>query len=99
MARFRSGVVIAVAAVLVLTACSSDKKTSSGGGSGSSSAAALTNSFRGVTKTSIKVAFVVVDFKCLEQFIDSNQGDDEKIIKVMVDDVNKHGGILGRQIE
>ena len=100
MARFRSGLVIALAAVLVLTACSSDKKTSSGGGSGSSSAsAALTDSFRGVTKTSIKVAFVVVDFKCLEQFIDSNQGDDEKIIKVMVDDVNKNGGILGRQIE
>ena len=103
MVRFRSGIVIALAAVLVMSACSSDKKTASTGSSGatssSSGSVALTDSFRGVTKTSIKVAFVVVDFKCLEQFIDNNQGDDEKIIKVFVDDMNKNGGILGRQIE
>lgn len=84
-----------------MSACSDDKKTESttGSASSSSSSAALTDSFRGVKAGTIKIAFVVVDFQCLEQFIDNNQGDDEKIIKVFVDDMNKNGGILGRQIE
>jgi hypothetical protein len=104
MVRVRSGLAVALVAVLVLAACSSDKKTTAtGSGSSSSSSSSavgpLTASFRGVTATSIKIAFVVVDFACLAQFIDNTQGDDEKIIKVFVDDVNKNGGILGRQLE
>src|SRR5687768_3877926 len=101
MVRGRSVVAVLLAGALVMAACSDDKKSASttGSGSASSSNAPLTDSFRGVTATTIKIAFVVVDFKCLEQFIDNNQGDDEKIIKVFVDDMNKKGGILGRQIE
>jgi len=102
MVRVRSAVAVLLVATLVLSACSDDKKEASTTGSGpaaASSDAPLTDSFRGVKAATIKIAFVVVDFKCLEQFIDNNQGDDEKIIKVFVDDMNKKGGIGGRQIE
>ena len=101
MVRGRSVVAVLLAGALLMAACSDDKKEASTTGSGSASAsdAPLTDSFRGVKAGTIKIAFVVVDFKCLEQFIDNNQGDDEKIIKVFVDDLNKKGGIGGRQIE
>jgi len=101
MVRGRSVVAVLLAGALLMAACSDDKKSASTTDSGgaASSNAPLTDSFRGVKAGTIKIAFVVVDFQCLEQFIDNNQGDDEKIIKVFVDDMNKNGGILGRQIE
>ena len=100
MFRVRSGFAVALVALLAMTACSSDKKTTAtGGSSSSSSSAALTASFRGITATTIKIGVVSVDFKCIEQFVDFNQGDAEKIAKALVDDVNKKGGIGGRQVE
>ncbi|MEY2403217.1 MAG: branched-chain amino acid transport system substrate-binding protein, partial [Acidimicrobiaceae bacterium] len=97
MFRVRSAVAVLLAATLILAACGSDKKSTTSSNA-SSSNAPLTASFRGVTATTIKIGFAVVDFKCLEQFVDNTQGDDEKIIKVFVDDINKNGGILGRQL-
>ncbi|MEY2461296.1 MAG: branched-chain amino acid transport system substrate-binding protein [Acidimicrobiaceae bacterium] len=100
MVRVRSAVAVLLAAALLTAACSSDKKTASTGGSASSSAnAPLTASFRGVTATTIKIGVLVVDFKCIEQFVDFTQGDAQKIVQALVDDVNKNGGILGRKLE
>ena len=101
MVRVRSGVVVAFTALLLLSACSSDsKKTGSSGASGaSSSAAPLTASFRGITATEIKIGVVVVDFACIAQFVDFTQGDAEKILNALVGNVNKNGGIDGRQVK
>jgi substrate-binding family protein len=58
----------------------------------------LTASFRGVTATSIKVGIITVDFSCIKQFIDTTMGDQPAIDQVMINDVNAHGGVLGRKI-
>jgi ABC-type branched-subunit amino acid transport system substrate-binding protein len=97
MVRFRSAVAVLLAAALVTAACSSDKKAATT--SSSSSAAPLTASFRGITATEIKIGVVVVDFKCIAQFVDFTQGDAEKILNALVDNVNKNGGIDGRQVK
>lgn len=98
MVRFRSAVAVLLAAALLAAACSDDKKTATTS-SASSSAAPLTASFRGVTATTIKIAIVVVDFECIAQFVDFNQGDAEKIANALVADINNKGGILGRKLE
>jgi hypothetical protein len=65
----------------------------------STSAAALTASFRGVTPTTIKIGVVNVDYTCIKQFVDYNFGDQKAISQVFIDDLNAHGGILGRKVE
>jgi ABC-type branched-subunit amino acid transport system substrate-binding protein len=104
MVRVRSVVAVLLAAALLTAACSSDKKTASTGGSASSSAnAPLTASFRGVTATTIKIGIATVEFvDCavpILQFTHSTQGDAKKIMQALVDDVNKNGGVGGRQLE
>jgi ABC-type branched-subunit amino acid transport system substrate-binding protein len=87
---------MAVALLMSVAACSSDKKAST---SSASSSAALTASFRGITADEIKIGVATVDFKCIEQFVDFNQGDAEKITNALVDNLNKNGGIDGRQVK
>ena len=82
-----------------MAACSSDKKTAATTASSSSPPVALTASFRGITATEIKIGVVVVDFACIAQFVDFTQGDAEKILNALVDNLNKNGGIGGRQIK
>ncbi len=98
--RIRSAVAVLLTATLLLACSSSGKKTSSSSSSGSSSSqAALTASFRGITATDIKIGVAVVDFQCIAQFVDFNQGDAQKIVTALVDDINKKGGIGGRQVK
>src|SRR5690349_4136285 len=78
MVRLRSTVAVLLAAVLIMAACSSDKKAATSNASSSAPPAQLTASFRGITATEIKIGVAVVDFQCIAQFVDSNQGDDEK---------------------
>jgi ABC-type branched-subunit amino acid transport system substrate-binding protein len=99
MVRVRSAVALLLVAVLVMAACSSDKKTTATTPSASSSNAPLTASFRGITATEIKIGVVVVDFACIAQFVDFTQGDAEKIVTALVNNINKNGGIGGRQIK
>jgi ABC-type branched-subunit amino acid transport system substrate-binding protein len=40
-----------------------------------------------------------VDYSCIKDFVDFNRGDQEETYKVFVDDLNQHGGILGRKVE
>src|SRR4051794_3016767 len=97
MVRFRSATAVLLAAALVMAACSSDNKAKTT--SSSSSNAPLTASARGITATEIKIGVAVVDFKCIAQFVDFTQGDAEKIANTLVADVNKNGGIGGRQLK
>ena len=96
-----------------LAACSSSSKpaaapttTAAAGGTASTASSAtsastvpLTASFRGVTATAIKVGIVTIDYSCIKQFVDYNFGDQPAIDKVFIDDLNAHGGILGRTID
>jgi hypothetical protein len=53
---------------------------------------------KGVTATSIRVGVSLVDFNCIEQYTNSIRVNQEQQWNPYFDDINKHGGILGRQI-
>jgi ABC-type branched-subunit amino acid transport system substrate-binding protein len=52
----------------------------------------------GVTPTTIKVGVALVDFTCIQQFVDSIRVGQQEIYQAYIDDINKKGGIAGRQI-
>jgi ABC-type branched-subunit amino acid transport system substrate-binding protein len=52
----------------------------------------------GVTATSIKLGISLIDFKCIQQFIDFTRPNQQAIYQAFVDDVNKKGGINGRKL-
>jgi ABC-type branched-subunit amino acid transport system substrate-binding protein len=101
--------VLFVALTLLVAACGGDNASSTTttaggatttGGDTTTTAGALTDSFRGVTSTEIKIGIATVDFKCLtdQHFVDFNQGDTQKIANALIDDINANGGVLGRNI-
>lgn len=53
---------------------------------------------QGVTATSIKIGFVLIDYSTVVQFIHNTAGNQVQTYQVFVNDVNKHGGVLGRKI-
>jgi ABC-type branched-subunit amino acid transport system substrate-binding protein len=65
----------------------------------SADAAAASQPAQGVTDSTIKLGLVQPDYDCIKDFVDFNRGDQEKTYKVFVDDLNAHGGILGRKVE
>ena len=52
----------------------------------------------GVTADSIKLGISLIDFKCIQQFIDFTRPNQQAIYQAFIDDVNKKGGINGRKI-
>ncbi|MFI5040482.1 MAG: ABC transporter substrate-binding protein [Acidimicrobiales bacterium] len=109
MTRPRVAPLIAVAVLVgsLLAACSSSAKkvaapittvTAAGQASTTSTPPALTASFRGVTATTIKLGIVNIDYTCIKQFVDYNFGNQAAIDQVFIDDLNAHGGILGRKV-
>jgi ABC-type branched-subunit amino acid transport system substrate-binding protein len=54
---------------------------------------------QGVTKDTIKIGVPLVDFDSIKDFVDYDFGDTEGISKILVDDINKNGGVDGRQLE
>jgi hypothetical protein len=97
--RWSAVLIVAVLATACTTArkdTSSSDTTSHSGGT-----AALTASARGVTATTIKVGFSYIDLEALAKqgIIKISHGPYEAIIKALVADVNKSGGINGRQLQ
>ena len=108
MSRWRLTPVVVVMVAALLAACGgSGKKAAAPTASTAAPAAtsstsvgpaALTASFRGVTATSIKIGIVTIDYACIKQFVNFNQGNERAIAQVLIDDLNAHGGILGRNV-
>jgi hypothetical protein len=98
----RSAAVLA-ALVLMAAACSSSSKSSgSSGTTGASGASgANTASAKGVTADTIKLGLSYPDLAALAKtgLIKVDNGDYQKIGQVLVDDINKNGGVNGRKIE
>ena len=90
------------AAALLFAACggdddddaSSDSTTGTTGGSGE-----LTDVGHGVSADTIKVGIAIIDYDAIKDFVDFTRGDQQETAQVFVDDINKNGGIDGRQIE
>jgi hypothetical protein len=53
----------------------------------------------GVSADAVKVAFAIVDFQCIKDFVSEIRVDQDEAYQVFVDHVNNNGGINGRKIE
>jgi hypothetical protein len=53
----------------------------------------------GVTADTIKLGVVMVDYSTIKDFVDFTRGNQQQAYQVFIDDINKHGGVLGRKIE
>ncbi len=91
---------VGVAAAVLFAACGSSGSSKSGGGA-TTAAGTLPQSTaagQGVTATTIKLGVVIIDYKSIASFIDFTRGNQQQAYQVEIDDINKHGGIDGRQI-
>jgi ABC-type branched-subunit amino acid transport system substrate-binding protein len=93
-----------LAVVLVLAACGSGTQTVSGttttrGGAGTSPNASIVKTLgQGVTDKTIKIGVALVDFKCIEAYVQQTRVDEYKVYQAFIDDINANGGIAGRKI-
>jgi len=103
MNRRRVLVAVVVAIAVTLAACGSSSKTTSGGGGNSAATTTTTPVVSktlgpGVTADSIKLGISLIDFKCIQQFIDFTRPNQQAIYQAFINDVNDKGGINGRKI-
>jgi ABC-type branched-subunit amino acid transport system substrate-binding protein len=100
----RRGLVGAIViAAMILAACGSSSPKASPGGTnsttGTTAPAVVSKTLgTGVTANSIKIGISLIDFKCIQQFIDFTRPNQQAIYQDFVDAVNKNGGINGRQL-
>ena len=101
MSRRRNIVVIFVAIAVVLAACGSSgstKTTSPTTVAGPSAFPVSTALGPGITANQIKLGIALIDFSCVRQYTDTIREHQDVNYNVYIDDINKHGGIDGRQI-
>jgi ABC-type branched-subunit amino acid transport system substrate-binding protein len=102
--RFRFRRATFVGLVVVTAACSSSAKsgapatTRPADGATTSSTPKDTSLDKGVTPTQIKLGVMMIDFSCIEQFVDAVEPEQQRAYQVYVDDINAKGGINGRKI-
>ena len=53
---------------------------------------------QGVTDSTIKIGVALVDFKCIEPYIQTTRVDEYKVYDAFINDLNAKGGIAGRKI-
>ena len=98
----RTLVALIAAMAITLAACGSSSKSSNSGGSGSTTSTTqhVVNKTlgTGVTADSIKLGVSLIDFKCIQQFIDFTRPNQQPVYQAFIDNVNKNGGINGRKI-
>lgn len=108
MSARRFARVMTVALVVVAAACGSSSKnsgaptssTSSNGDATPSTAARPqdTSLGQGVTATQIKIGVMMIDYSCIEQFVDAVEPDQQATFQVFINDINNKGGIDGRKL-
>jgi hypothetical protein len=97
------GVAVALLLTLVAAACGSTKKTAAPAAPVGQAPATTTTAVpqdlgQGVTATTIKLGVALVDFTCIQQFVDSIRVNQQQVYQSFIDGVNNHGGINGRKI-
>lgn len=93
-----------LAIAVLVAACGSGTKTASDptttpGTGGSGNVAPISKTLgTGVTDDTIKIGVALVDFKCIEPYIQITRIDEYKVYDAFIDDINAKGGIAGREI-
>ena len=110
MTRSARMVVVAgiAALVMIAAACGSGTTKSSApatttappgsGAPGATTAATVPGVGTGVTPTEIKVGISLIDYKCIESYVDSIYADQETMWGYYIKNINDKGGINGRNI-
>jgi ABC-type branched-subunit amino acid transport system substrate-binding protein len=93
---------VVVVLALIGAACGSSAKSStpSGGAATTTTGPVVVSKTLGpgVTSDSIKLGISLIDFKCIQQFIDFTRPNQQAIYQAFVDAVNKAGGVNGRKL-
>jgi hypothetical protein len=101
--RFKWRLVAALGVLAMFaSACSTASSSKSSGSTpGTGSTGPLTASARGVTADSIRIGFSYPDLAALAKtgIIKVDSGPFDQVMKVLVNDVNKHGGVDGRKLD
>jgi ABC-type branched-subunit amino acid transport system substrate-binding protein len=91
--------------VITMAACGSSSNNSSSKSTTTLAPGASTTTLpelksygQGVTSKTVKIGIALVDWSSIQQFINFNHGDEQKIDQVFIDDINKNGGIGGKQL-
>ena len=103
--RYRRVAAVALLGALA-AACGSTKTgaqstttAGSGGDATGTTSGKLTASAPGVTATTIKIGFSYPDLGPIANILHQDNGPYDKVIKAIVDGVNKRGGVNGRKLE
>lgn len=98
-------VALAVACATIVSACGSTSTTDRSGSARSSvptrsavPRVVSTALGTGVTASTVKLGISLVDFTCIEQFVDSIRVNQQQVYQAYIDDINAKGGINGRKI-
>ena len=93
-------VAFTVVIALALAACGSSNKATVAPAATTTTTAPVVSKApgTGVTATSIKIGISLIDFKCIQQYIDFTRPNQQAVYQAFIDDVNKKGGINGRKI-
>jgi len=87
-------VVILLVLASALTACSKSSPTTSSPSSGQQSQSYGV----GVTANTVKVGIALVDFTCIEQYVNQIRVNQDQVYDAFIKYVNTHGGIDGKQV-
>jgi ABC-type branched-subunit amino acid transport system substrate-binding protein len=103
MGRRRMAVVIVAALALISAGCSSGGKATHAGGAGSTTSSTPSHVISqvlgtGVTATTIKLGISLVDFSCVEQYVQSIRLNQQQVFQAYIDNINATGGVNGRKI-
>jgi hypothetical protein len=94
--------VVLLAAVLGLAACgggSSKPSASKGTGSGGPTPTTVSTALGpGVSATDVKVGVMLIDYGCIEQFVDQVRPDEQKTYDIFFNDLNAKHALPGRTI-
>ena len=98
--RNRSAV---IALVVLAAACSTGAKTGTAArpapaGASTTTTPKDTSLGTGVTATQVKVGVMMIDFSCIEKFVDAVEPEQQRAFQVFFDDINAKGGINGRKL-
>ncbi|HEV7523928.1 MAG TPA: ABC transporter substrate-binding protein [Acidimicrobiia bacterium] len=97
MTARRLSIALVVVLALVTAACGSSKGGAPAASTTTPSVVSKTLG-PGVTANSIKLGVSLIDFKCIQQYIDFTRPVQQPIYQAFIDDVNAKGGINGRKI-
>jgi branched-chain amino acid transport system substrate-binding protein len=100
--RWRGLTAVMGALLLVFASAACGSGTKSGGPTTTPANTAATPVSKtlgqGVTAKTIRLGFVLIDYSKVEQYIHNTDGNQPQTYQVFVNDINKHGGVDGRQI-